>query len=186
MPPRGRDRDGEPGPSGRGAGGGGNYSSAHRFAFVQHLMKHGCMEEAKAKEAFQRLTGSDSGAGYFCVTACTQRVGARSLRACMCAHAAASCTPPPKASNAAHALPRGADDLYRRMVGDQNQQMAAFNLQIRTLKYPVRLSGMRTCNCVRSERSAVAPCPPTHPPTRAHPMRRLSWTSTTMSGSSTR
>lgn len=33
----------------------------HRFAFVQHLMKQGFTTEAKAMDAFTKLTGSDSG-----------------------------------------------------------------------------------------------------------------------------
>jgi hypothetical protein len=71
MPPKRRRNDDEPGPSGRngggddGGGGGaavGGVQQVHRFAFVQHLIKHGYMTEAKAKEAFQRLTGLNSGA----------------------------------------------------------------------------------------------------------------------------
>lgn len=53
MPPRRRDDDG---------GGGGTLLNVHRFAFVQHLMRHGCLPEADAKDAFRRLTGSDDGA----------------------------------------------------------------------------------------------------------------------------
>jgi hypothetical protein len=66
MPPR-RRTDEEAGPSGRGSGGGGVGAAVavhpvHRFGFTQHLMKRGAMTEAEAKEAFMRLTGSDSGA----------------------------------------------------------------------------------------------------------------------------
>ncbi|GBF91049.1 hypothetical protein Rsub_03905 [Raphidocelis subcapitata] len=94
----GQDPGEGPGPSGRGgAGGGGGGGGAqagvvqpvHRFALAQHLMKHGYMTEAKAKEAFERLTGSDS------------------------------------------------DSLFRRLLSDQNREMAPLNLQVRTLKYPV-------------------------------------------------
>lgn len=78
MPPRRREQSrgdpDDPGPSGQGGGGGGGGGGAgaaavqpvHRFAFVQHLMKNGCMTEDAAKEVVQRLTGSGSGELCYC------------------------------------------------------------------------------------------------------------------------
>lgn len=34
----------------------------HRYAFVQHLMRHGCLPETEAKVNFQKITGSTDGA----------------------------------------------------------------------------------------------------------------------------
>lgn len=62
MPPRRRDDD-----AGGGGGGGGgaqqqqHVQAVHRLAFVQHLMRHGCLPEDDAKEAFRRLTGFTDG-----------------------------------------------------------------------------------------------------------------------------
>ena len=93
MPPRRRDDD-----AGGGGGGGGgaqqqqqHVQAVHRLAFVQHLMRHGCLPEDDAKEAFRRLTGftdGEAGQKRGADRSAQTGVGDRSVCALVCVRAA--------------------------------------------------------------------------------------------------
>lgn len=170
MPPRRRDDD-EAGPSGRGGS-----AAVHRYAFTQHLLKQGCLPETRAKEVFQRLTGSDSGEGVprgaGDAAACVDGRLARRRGRWRSAAARASRfvhprSPLPTARHSPPLLPAPPDDAYRRMVADQNRDLAALHLQIRTMKYPIdqqryvglinSVSTHACCLCASRMQAAHAP-----------------------------